>query len=589
MIAADYGNGQKKTFKYDSWGKLRKAVSEDGKTRRSVYNKYDEFDRLVYTSEAVFENGKAQSGVKKVYAYSPYGQRTALTVTTYGRKGGKMVPESAIKSAWKYDKYGRLAKINKDSDTVEYLYDAKGRVLKRTANAMETYYTYTPLGQLETKSLGALYGKNPIASLKYVYSTDGNIAAREVNGVKQSYKYDKIGQLTAVVNTSGKPVEEYTYDNAGNILKKSVNGEVTTCIYDKANQLVSSTTDGKVTNYEYDAAGRLIKEGNKIYNYGWLDKVLNITENGKVTNSYSYSMDGQLASADVAGKQENFLWDGLALLKRGTTEYVNEPAVTGGNPILANGKMLFNDMLGNSLGVAEKDKFTAIQRNAFGQTLANTAGNDYNLFTGKPKIGGLGYAFLFRNYRPNLGKWQTQDLLGYPDGWNNLAYVNNKVTDCIDWLGADSVKLKSSSISFSITEHPSSTASISVSYSYDYDIYDSNGNVVSAIPGYTAYIYEKAITMNFTITYANGTTQSFVYSRDLIRSSISPSASFVNQSPPQGSSTSYSVTAPGDGRIVSVSVTVSQFVSVGFVNNRTSMTEYFHNDSKIISKSAWAE
>ena len=56
-------------------------------------------------------------------------------------------------------------------------------------------------------------------------------------------------------------------------------------------------------------------------------------------------------------------------------------------------------------------------------------------FTGKPLVGELGYAFLFRNYRPEQGKWQTADPLGYPDGWNNFAYVNNGVTMNIDWLG----------------------------------------------------------------------------------------------------------------------------------------------------------
>ena len=69
---------------------------------------------------------------------------------------------------------------------------------------------------------------------------------------------------------------------------------------------------------------------------------MNITVNGKVTNSYSYSMDGQIASSinygsssasssaeATGGQAESFLWDGLALLKRGTTEYVNEPAPSG--------------------------------------------------------------------------------------------------------------------------------------------------------------------------------------------------------------------------------------------------------------------
>jgi RHS repeat-associated protein len=60
----------------------------------------------------------------------------------------------------------------------------------------------------------------------------------------------------------------------------------------------------------------------------------------------------------------------------------------------------------------------------------------HRFFTGKPYVEDLGAVFLFRNYRPELGKWQTSDPLGYPDGWNNFAYVNNWVTNNYDWLGA---------------------------------------------------------------------------------------------------------------------------------------------------------
>ena len=67
--------------------------------------------------------------------------------------------------------------------------------------------------------------------------------------------------------------------------------------YNKTNQLVSSTTDGKVTEYAYDAAGRLIKEGAKSYSYGWLDKVLSVTENGQQIASFNYHNDGQIAQA----------------------------------------------------------------------------------------------------------------------------------------------------------------------------------------------------------------------------------------------------------------------------------------------------
>ena len=177
-----------------------------------------------------------------------------------------------------------------------------------------------------------------------------------------------------------------------------------------------------------------------MYQYGWLDKVTQITEGDKVIRSFRYHMDGQLAAAYDDSSTETFLWDGLALIRRDTTNYLNEPAVTGGNPVIAGEKTLFNDLLGSTLGAKSADGFSAIERDAFGEVKpGETADPGINFFTGKPQVEGLGYTFLFRNYRPDQGKWQTADPLGYPDGWNNLAYVNNGVTTAIDWLGASCI------------------------------------------------------------------------------------------------------------------------------------------------------
>ena len=253
------------------------------------------------------------------------------------------------------------------------------------------------------------------------------IAGRVVDGKFQMYSYDKRGQLLRVADMQGNVAENYVYDPAGNILSKTIDGKTTSYTYDKANQLVSSTTDGKVTHYAYDAAGRLIKEGDKSYSYGWLDKVLSVTENGKPIASFNYHNDGQIAQAIHDGKSEDFLWDGLALIHRGETSFINEPYVTGGNPILSSKDgVMFNDMLGSTLNIGGK----AVNMTAFGESADTNA-----MYTGKPYIGELGYAFLFRNYRSDYGKWQTTDPLGYPDGWNNLAYCNNGVTTVIDYSG----------------------------------------------------------------------------------------------------------------------------------------------------------
>ena len=183
--------------------------------------------------------------------------------------------------------------------------------------------------------------------------------------------------------------------------------------------------------YEYDAAGRLVKEGDKVYSYIGLDKIESVTEGGRKLSSFTYHIDGQLAARVSIESSETFHWDGLALIQRNNTSYVNEPAVTGGNPILADEDVLFNDLLGSTIGIGSGKEYRETGMTAFGETDEKSA-----MFTGKPYIGELGYAFLFRNYRADQGKWQTQDPLGYPDGWNNFAYCNNYIISCLDLYGA---------------------------------------------------------------------------------------------------------------------------------------------------------
>ena len=385
---------------------------------RKAEFRYDYFGRLAE---------KHEEGLSTFYRYDAWGNRTARVTRT--STGLELAEERT------YDRYGRLTEIRSDGKSVKYEYDRENRLARQIIDNIPVDFEYTKYNQLAAKYFG---GKlQPVSTLRYFYAPDGTIVAREVGGELQRYTYDKRGQLLAVLDAQNRPVEQYTYDKAGNILEKFTNGVRTTFTYDKANQLVSSVdSKGNSKKYAYDAAGRLVKEGDRVYQYGWLDKVTQITEGDKVIRSFRYHMDGQLAAAYDGSNTETFLWDGLALIRRDTTNYLNEPAVTGGNPVIAGEKTLFNDLLGSTLGAKSADGFSAIERDAFGEVKpGETADLGINFFTGKPQVEGLGYTFLFRNYRPDQGKWQTADPLGYPDGWNNLAYVNNGVTMNIDWLG----------------------------------------------------------------------------------------------------------------------------------------------------------
>ena len=272
-----------------------------------------------------------------------------------------------------------------------------------------------------------VYADKVLAEIEYFYSDDGTLIGKAFNGKRVHFEYDLRGQLLAVKDSLGKDLERYTYDPAGNRLSKTINGVMTTYTYDKANQLVTSTVNGVTTHYKYDAAGRMIQAGDKKYIYNGQNKVAEVRQNGKTIAKFEYNIDGQIAKAIYGDKVEEFMWDGLALIWRSGVTYINEPYVTGGNPVMAGDDVLFNDMLGNTLAV----NGNAIEMTSFGETADKNA-----FFTGKPMVDELGYSFLFRDYNPNQGKWTTTDPLGYPDGWNNLAYCGNHSNMAIDTDGA---------------------------------------------------------------------------------------------------------------------------------------------------------
>lgn len=121
----------------------------------------------------------------------------------------------------------------------------------------------------------------------------------------------------------------------------------------------------------------------------------------------------------------------------------------------SDGAAHFNDVLGTTLGVRSTGGYAPTPHTAFGDVLplgaaetspSTVAGRSSadavaasalpsTFFTGKPRVAGLGHAFLLRNYRADLSRWPTLDPLGYPDGWNGFAYCGDRSMDAVDWLG----------------------------------------------------------------------------------------------------------------------------------------------------------
>ena len=452
LSSISYGASENEKLKYDTWGRLIER-SKNGIVSKF---KYDHFGRLVE---------KLEGETLTKYTYDNYGKRLSRITT----KGGEILDEYNT-----YDKFGRLVKTQSNGKIVEYIYNKKNQLSKQIIDGNKVVFEYTKLGQLSGKTLLDKDGKT-LSELKYFYSKSGKLSSRLANGKLQEYKYDAKNQLLAVIDMESKSaVEEYVYDASGNILKKTVNGKTTTYTYDDANQLLSSTNpEGDITSYAYDAAGRLVKEGEKTYEYGWLDKVMRVAEDGKELARFEYHNNNQLAKVVRENDIETFEWDSLALIERNGTKYINEPHAGGGNPVLATtsvpnansltspsqSQTIFTDILGTSIGYVKDGKYSDITKISFGADTSDKS----SFFTDKPYVDGLGYAFLLRNYRPDMGKWQISDIIGYPDGWNNFAYCGNNVLINIDPNGAWTISF---GISFSAGAGGGVMGGLSIAFGY---------------------------------------------------------------------------------------------------------------------------
>ena len=272
--------------------------------------------------------------------------------------------------------------------------------------------------------------------------------------IHKDYRYDALGRLSDVIDgQSGAVLEHYEYDGVGNLLLKVLNGARYTYTYDAAHQLKSMEAPDGLHTYDYDTAGRLIAEylnGKAVvrYHYGYLDKVIAVERDGATTR-YLYDAEGNLATKIYPdGRHENYAWDGMALILKGDTVYINEPHASGGLPIASttNGVTTYHsyDALGTSIADYDEagNPIKRYESTAYGEGTIQDDTTGSARFTGKLYDTEMAaYIFPFRNYDPVIVRWRSSDPIGFPDGPNN-HYSDAVPTMQIDPWGLHYVSIK---------------------------------------------------------------------------------------------------------------------------------------------------
>ncbi len=194
---------------------------------------------------------------------------------------------------------GSVVNQNKDTE-VHYQYDLDGLLTQ----AGEMYLIREPQnGLLMGTQLG---GKNGIVTQR-AYNTFGEMTNETASqaGVglyNAQYTYDKLGRITQKVEgVAGTNVAYgYEYDAAGRLITVTQNGAVSEQYsYDSnGNRLTANIATKGATTGSYDEQDRLLQYGANTYSYTANGELLSKTSNGTVTQ-YEYDVLGNLRGVQL--------------------------------------------------------------------------------------------------------------------------------------------------------------------------------------------------------------------------------------------------------------------------------------------------
>ena len=378
------------------------------------------------------------------YRYTPTGQRSLLIDPDGGR------------FTYLYDNVKRLTTvINPQGERTSYVYDAAGRrTVKKLANGSRTSFSYNAASRIT--SVAHLKSDTSVqASFSYQYDKAGNrTSLSEADGSRTSWSYDAAYQLTAEHRTGANAFRNtFVYDNRGNRTLKNLDGQRTTSTYDAANQLAWSQDASGRTTYTFDADGNqqvvLSPSGDRVTNlWDYENKLIGVQHPAGSRETMAYDPDGKRVKLEESASTTKYVWDDQNYLQEtdasdvAQVTYTNEPR-TYGNLIsqrkAGDSHYYLFDALGSTRLVTDSSQ--NISESLLYDAWGNLVGSAPTMVVPFRWVGELGYLFVpvtgdyyvrARVYKPSIGRWISQDPLGFVDGLSLFVYSQNRLIIFVD-------------------------------------------------------------------------------------------------------------------------------------------------------------
>lgn len=479
---------------YDEVGNRLNYTDRLGEVTRYSY---DKLNRLV-KEEYVADNVSAD----KVYdqygdlVSTSYGDSTyTYTYDASHRIRSKTDSRTGKTMSWEYDAIGNLIrKIAFEGEIYTYDYNSSNRVVSMSAGDpvyIQASYHYDPAGRLLSRILSngaaTLYNYNAdgfLTSVKqigangavidlreYQHDQVGNITRMVVNGSETiMYGYDSVYRLTSANSSINSRDFSYTYDAVGNRKTRLYNGVAHHYIYSEKGNRLDKVRSGSVTgsvvySFEYDANGSMTGKfdgsGKKLvhvdYDQRRLAKVMGVN-NQTSGLSFDYDANAYRIQKQSAVGTKKYLLEGEHL----------ESIYDADNEVLATylrGAVIdevINGFERNSSGVMENRTFHHDQVNSvvalsdhngtktqsvvygpFGESITSTGSNlNAMKYTGREQDAETGlYYYRARYYDPEIGRFISEDPIGFRGGINFYAYVTANPLNMVDPTGNEGTPL----------------------------------------------------------------------------------------------------------------------------------------------------
>jgi len=288
------------------------------------------------------------------------------------------------------------------------------------------------MAQIHERNLSGLTTRMATDAGDYQYCYD---AMQQLRGVEHpslgaaTYTYDAVGNRETSTGIDGgawrhdgrnrltnAPIGDFAYDAAGNMIRRTVDGETQTLVYEPAGNLaeIRDAHGQVVARYAYDSFGRRIKkEVNGVttwFLYADEGLIAEFDEHGEVIRQYGYYPDST--------------WniDPLMMKSGGQTYYYLNDALGAPWKLVTRSGAIVWSARYEAFGAAHVDSSSQVENpvRASGQYYDAESGLHYNTH---------------RYYDPRLGRYVQSDPLGEEGGLNLYSFVRNSPLQYIDPQG----------------------------------------------------------------------------------------------------------------------------------------------------------